>query len=197
MRHQGAQGDRLAEGRRDFEIEVGVDVGIQVEPAGLHKLHHRGPGEQLGDRADAEQGGGGIDRALRGHVGQPVAAFEQDLAVFDDDRYAAGDVGAAERERQEAVHEGGDIVLRQRMGRGCGGGGGCGLGCHQRCRWLHVGGERLGCRRAGTQAGGDQQAHQSRGRDQESHAHASAHPCVQDDGVRTAPTVTGRRCAAG
>ena len=49
MRHQVEHRHRLALVGRNLEIDVGVDVGIEVDLAGLDLLHQRGPGKQLGD----------------------------------------------------------------------------------------------------------------------------------------------------
>ncbi len=72
--HQVAHRDRLAVQRRNLEVEVGVDVGVEVDLARLHLLHDRGPGEQLGDRAGPEQRQVGIDRLGRLEVGIAEAA---------------------------------------------------------------------------------------------------------------------------
>jgi hypothetical protein len=64
--HQVAHGDRLPVTRRNREIEIVVDVGVEIDPSTLDQLHHGNPGEELAGRAGAEQGALRIDRlALR------------------------------------------------------------------------------------------------------------------------------------
>ena len=70
MRHDVAHRDRLAVARRNLEIEVGVDVRVEVDLALLDQLHDRGPGEQLGHRAGAEQRGFGRYRRALFDVGK-------------------------------------------------------------------------------------------------------------------------------
>ena len=61
MMLRSVTGSRI--GRRDLEVlQVRVDVGIEIELALLDQLHDRGPGEQLRDRAGAEQRLRRIDR---------------------------------------------------------------------------------------------------------------------------------------
>ena len=133
VRHQVAQRDRLALERRDPEIQVVVDVAVQVQLARLHQLHHRGPGEQLGRRADAER------RVLRRRHGlllqvvMAVAPGEDHLAVLDHRDHAAGHVAALQRERHQAVEEarqvlGGERVRLHACTRGRSGGAACGCG---------------------------------------------------------------------
>ena len=59
----------------NLEIEIAVDVGVEVELALLDLLHHRGPGEELRDRAGTEQGARGIDRRALRDVGIAEAAL--------------------------------------------------------------------------------------------------------------------------
>ncbi len=49
MGQQVPEGDRLWIGIRDTKVEIGVDIRVQVQLALLDELHHRRPGEQLGD----------------------------------------------------------------------------------------------------------------------------------------------------
>jgi hypothetical protein len=95
--HGIPQGDGLAEGRRDLEVEVGVDVLVQVELALLDQLHHRGPGEQFGDRAGPKQRAVGIDQLLSFEVGVAIALLEEDLAVLDHHHHSAGDISSLKR----------------------------------------------------------------------------------------------------
>jgi hypothetical protein len=55
-------------------------------------LHHRGPGEQLRDRGDAEQGPVWINLAPRLEVRVPVPLAENKLVPDHDGDDAAGDV---------------------------------------------------------------------------------------------------------
>src|SRR6185437_2628136 len=115
VRHQVAQCDRLAEARRDLEIEVAVDVAVQVELVLLDQLHHRGPGEQLRDRADPEQRVCRRDRRAGLQVGIAVAVREQHLAVLHHHDRAAGDIAPRQHVRQQAAEECREIIGSQRM----------------------------------------------------------------------------------
>ena len=103
VRHQLAQRHRLAVARRYPEIEVAVHVRVEVEPALLHQLHHRRPGEQLGDRAHPEQRAGRIDRLARRHVGVAVAPGQQHLAVLHDHHHRGGEAVLLQSVRHQAV----------------------------------------------------------------------------------------------
>ncbi len=144
--HDVAQGDRRAVERRDLEVEVLVDVGVEVELALLDQLHDRGPGEELGDRARAEQRGFRIDRLAFLDVGIAETALQQDLSILDDDHDGAGDVATLERVGQESIQPGIEVGAVEHRGRGGRGGGGGrrrrDLGCRGRGRWLR--GDRFG-----------------------------------------------------
>ncbi len=122
MRHQIAQRDRLAEGRRNLEIEIGVDVGIEIELALAGELHHRRPGEELGDRAGAEQRALRIDQRAGRGIGDAVALLEQDLAVLHHHDHRARDIALRDPDRDEAIREGLDIASGERRAatRRCG-----------------------------------------------------------------------------
>jgi hypothetical protein len=54
---QVRQGHGLGVGCRDLKgVQVAVDIGVQIQQSPLDELHHRGPGDELGDGAGAEQG---------------------------------------------------------------------------------------------------------------------------------------------
>src|SRR6185312_15613264 len=105
-----------------------VDVAVEIELVLLDQLHHRGPGEQLRDRADPEQRRRGRHRRARFEVGMTVTAREQHLAILHHDDRAAGDVAARQHVRNHAAEERREVVCGQRM---------------RRCRWCC----RRGCLR--------------------------------------------------
>ncbi len=114
VRHEVTHGDRLAVGaRRNLEVEVLVDVGVEVDLALFDQLHDRGPGEQLRDRARTEQRLVRVDGQLLLDVRVAEALLQQDLAVLDDHDDAAGDVAARERVGQEAVEPGFEVLARE------------------------------------------------------------------------------------
>ena len=117
VRHDVAQRDRLAERLGHLEVEVRVDVGVEVELALLDQLHDRGPGEELRDRAGAEERRLPVDGDALLDVGEAVALAEEDLAVLDDDDDGARDVRRAELRRHDAVEERLDVGGRHRRRR--------------------------------------------------------------------------------
>ena len=135
MRHQIAHRDRLAVSGRNLEIEIGVDVGVEIDLVLLDKLHHRRPGKELGDGAGAEQCALRIDRRLRLHIGNAVTFFEQHRAVLHHHDFRARDVGARDRVRHEAIEPGAEIGCGQFMRRfgGHAGRGADNLGRERRC----------------------------------------------------------------
>ena len=133
MGHQLPRGDRLAVEGRDLEVEVLVDVGVEVDLAGLDLLHHGRPGEQLRDRAGTEQSLVGIDRRALVAIGIPEAARRQDLAVLDHRDHRAGDVARAQGVGHVAVQPEIDI----------------GLGQAWRGRWRYRGGDGRSLSRRG------------------------------------------------
>ena len=84
VRQQIAQSDRLAERRRNLEIQVFVDIAIQVELALLDQLHHSRRSESLRDRCNAHDTAPWIHRDAGRDIGIPVALLEQHLALLDD-----------------------------------------------------------------------------------------------------------------
>jgi hypothetical protein len=112
MRHQLAQRDRQA-AFGHLEIQVLVDVRVQIQLAGLHQLHHRSPGHQLGDRGHPEQGAVRIHRGLFFHIRNAVTATDQDLAVLDHGHHRAGDVAACDGIRHEPIQPGGRVIRGQ------------------------------------------------------------------------------------
>src|SRR5215469_10588256 len=99
MGHDLPQRDRLWISRRDFEIQVIIYIAIEVELALFDKLHHRSPGEELGNRSWTEQRAVGGDGLLLGKIGVAVALGEEHFAVFDNRDYCAGNIVTLERER--------------------------------------------------------------------------------------------------
>ena len=79
----------------------------------LDQLHDRSPGEQLRDRARAEQRLVRVDGQLLLDVRVAEAFLQQDLAVLHDHDDAAGDVAAREGVGQEAVEPGFEVFARE------------------------------------------------------------------------------------
>src|SRR5262249_53303953 len=77
--HHVPQRDRLRERPRDLEVEVAVHVGLERDLTLLDELEDRGPGEELADRADAEERLLPVDRGALLEVGVAVALGEEDL----------------------------------------------------------------------------------------------------------------------
>ncbi|MGB9329300.1 MAG: hypothetical protein WCB10_00880 [Steroidobacteraceae bacterium] len=115
VRHQIQQRDRLAERLRDLEIEIGVDVGVEAQLVLLDKLHQRCPGEELRDGSQTVHRRLGIDRLLRGDVGEAIPMLEDDLPVLHHDNDGARNIAALQRKRHESIHERVEILHRQRM----------------------------------------------------------------------------------
>ena len=79
------QRDRLGERGRDVNaLQIPVHVGVKIELAQFHQLHHRGPQEHLRVRADPKQRLLGIDRFALGKIRKTVALFERYPPVFYD-----------------------------------------------------------------------------------------------------------------
>ena len=108
-----AHGDRRAEGFRDLEIDIGVYILVEFDLALLDELHHRRPGEQLRNRAGADERRGRIHRLSGFNVGVAVALAGQEFPVLDDRNHGACDVEILKRIRHDAVEPGVDILLRQ------------------------------------------------------------------------------------
>ena len=110
VRHQVEHSDGLTVIGRDFEVDVLVDVRVEIDFAELDLLHHRGPGEELGNRSGAEQRRCWIDFFPFGNVGVAVAARRKDLPVLDDDHDGAGNIAFADGIRNKAVEPRIDVV---------------------------------------------------------------------------------------
>ncbi len=124
MRQDVAQRYRFVEGLGDLEVlEVGVDVGVEVELALLDELHDRDPGEELGHGARPEQRLGHVDRNLFRDVLVAVAFREDDLAVAGDGDGARGAVVVLHQRFDDAVDEGFELRLVVEVGRPRAGGG--------------------------------------------------------------------------
>jgi hypothetical protein len=106
-----AQGDRLSGvGVGDLHVvEVGIHVLVEVEPALLHQLHHRGRGEELAGGGYPEQRLVGDDGLVCLHVGLAVALCKEDFPVTHDGDRSTRDVVALELLGEEPVHEGLDL----------------------------------------------------------------------------------------
>ena len=76
-------GDRLPLKWRNGEIEIAVDVGVEVESAALHQLHHGGPGHQLGDGPGAEQRSFRVDWPAGRNIGNTITLGREDAAIGD------------------------------------------------------------------------------------------------------------------
>src|ERR1700739_1444525 len=126
VRHQVAQGDGLVEGGTDLEVEILIYVRVEIKLALLFQLHHRDPGEELGDRGEAEDSRRWIDGLLRFDVSVTVSLLQQNVAVLHDEHGGAGDVAALKLQGENAIEKCCEVGLVER-----GGGGGCaGTGFH-------------------------------------------------------------------
>jgi hypothetical protein len=130
--HQVAHQDRAGEAAiRNPEIrrQIGVDRRIEAHAAGLDLLHHRYPGEGLGDRADSEERAIGIHRSPP--AGEAIALVKHHLAVLDHADGDPGDMIALHGLAHDAIDQGFEFggrdrlprgqARRRRRGRGCGG----------------------------------------------------------------------------
>ncbi len=95
--------------------QVEVDRGVQPHGVGLDLLHHRDPGEGLGDGGDAKQGLVGIDGGRRIELGKAVALLQHHLAVLHDGDGDPGDVVGAHRLTHDAVDIGLQFGGRDRL----------------------------------------------------------------------------------
>ncbi len=101
------RGHGLWIGIGNLEIgQVPVDVGIQIEVPPFGYLHHRGPGEQLGDRAGPECGLGGVNRGLVCQVCEAISFGQKHLAVLHHDDRRARDVQFRHLGLKESVQKG-------------------------------------------------------------------------------------------
>ena len=106
MSEQVGERNRLRVGRRDLEApEIGVHVGMQVERALLDELHHGGPGDQLAERADAEERLLGIHRRAPRNVGVAIAFGKEQGAVLHHRHSRAGDLVALQLCADHAIQE--------------------------------------------------------------------------------------------
>ena len=92
-------------------------VRIQVEFALLLQLHHRRPGQELGDGGNPKQGFLRIHATPRFDVADPVAFFEQYLTIGDHTDYRAGHMMVAQGGCHEAVGEGFQVGAIAGVGR--------------------------------------------------------------------------------
>ena len=104
--HDLAQRDRLALIGWDLEIEIFIDVGIEIQPPRFDLLHHRGPGEQFGDRTDAEQRGVGVHRLALGEVGVAIALVRQNFAVLHNGHHRPRNVAIRQSIGHKAIEPG-------------------------------------------------------------------------------------------
>jgi hypothetical protein len=99
--------DRRGVGGGDLELgQVGVHVRVEIQLALLDELHHRRPGEELGDRPGPKEGLLRVHRRLVLHVRPAVALGEVELPVLDDGHGQSGHVVRLELASHEAVQEG-------------------------------------------------------------------------------------------
>jgi hypothetical protein len=117
MGHDVAHGDGLAEGRWNLEIKVIVHIPIEVDLALFDELHHRGPGEGLGDRSRTEEGIGRRNRFSLLYVSEAISLGEEHLPVLDDGDDRACDIFFLQVGRHQAVEEGIHILGRQLVSR--------------------------------------------------------------------------------
>ena len=103
VRHDIAQRHRLALEGRNLEIEIGVHILVEVELAGFDKLHHGGPGKQLGHRTGAEQRRRGINRLARRDICKAIALLQHRAAAAHHDDNRTGNLAARERIGHETV----------------------------------------------------------------------------------------------
>ena len=101
--HEIAQGDGFAVARRNLEIQIAVDVRVEVELALLDQLHHRRPGEQLGNRSGPEESALGIDRFAGRDVGVTVTFRQQHLSILNYDHNCAGHIAPLQGIRCESI----------------------------------------------------------------------------------------------
>ncbi len=185
---QHLQRDRLRVGARDLEgPQVRVDVRVQVEATGLHLLHHRGRGEQLGDRRDAHERPVGVHRHVPRHVGPAEPARVDGARAGDDGHHHSG------RVTQRAGRRRVEVLRRRGRGGGCAGrwrrlrGGGS--GDHR------TGGERQrgdGARRASVRAwGGRHGVLLRRGRNGRTERRGGGCPGTSPRGRSPSPTKVG------
>ena len=124
MRQDVAQRYRFVEGLGDLEVlEIGVDVGIEVELALLDELHDRNPGKELGHGARPEQRLGHVDRNLFRDILVAVTLREDEFAVAGDGDRARRAVVVLHQRPDDAVDEGLELrlvveVRRLRTGSG-------------------------------------------------------------------------------
>ena len=86
---------------------VPADVAVQIQRALVHELQHGGGGERLRHRPDAEERAAGIDRRVRLHSRQAVAAQQEHAAVMDDrDRRPGACNSAMSRRAHESTTSG-------------------------------------------------------------------------------------------
>src|SRR5215207_173431 len=100
------KGDRLGIGVRDLEVlEVGVDVGVQVQLVLFDELHHGSGGEHLADRAYTEERLVGDDGRMLLQVSVAVALGEEQLAVLDNRDRSPRDMITLQLRAHDAIEE--------------------------------------------------------------------------------------------
>jgi hypothetical protein len=118
MGHQVADADRLLEALvLHLQVFRQVEVYRPVEPhvAGLDLLHHRDPGEGLGDGGQPEEGRVRVDRPGRRQAGDAIALLQDDLTVLHHRDGDPGDVVAGHAAGHQAVHIGFQFGGRDRL----------------------------------------------------------------------------------
>ena len=103
---------------RDLEVEVGVDVGVEIDQPALHELHNGGPGEELRGRARPEQRLVRINGRPMLEIRESIAAVGDYLALPDHGDDCARDVGLRQSVRHEPIEPGVDVGRSQLRWRG-------------------------------------------------------------------------------
>ena len=103
VRHQLIERDGFAEGFGNPEIKVAIDVGVEVQLALFHQLHHRRPCDELGHRTRAHQRASRVHRHFARDIGIAIALGKQDLAVLHHRYDRARDIALFKRNGKHAV----------------------------------------------------------------------------------------------
>ncbi len=121
VRHRVAQRQRLAVARRDLEVDVAIQVGVQVQLALFDQLHHGRPRKQFRDGARPEQRARRIDGNILVPVGVAITLLHQRLAILDQHHDGAGHARGAQCAGHHTVQPDFGIGRGQRgsaLGRG-------------------------------------------------------------------------------